>query len=224
MVWLVLVKHNESLGFHVGPIVLHNTSNVSALTSARGHTVIKIYQQMATLQQKDVPAPLWCCRWLPLHPLSISCRAPGGGSIPSFLLLRQVYLSQLSRCFPLPLLKHLEAPSVARPTCLPAWLTIVVFILFLHRGKSSLHDLVCMFLRHSSGFQDVGRSRCSEQMSSACSVLHWDLSWGGIAAEASGSGANERGEGWALLWRLNECWNRREGSQRQEEGGGDQWG
>lgn len=31
-------------------------------------------------------------------------------------------------------------------------------------------------------------------MSSVCSVLHWDLSWGGIAAEASGSGANERGK------------------------------
>lgn len=196
MVGLVLVKHNESLLFHVGPIVLHNPSNVSALTSAGGHTVIKIYQQMATLQQKDVPAPLWCCRWLPLHPLSISCGAPGGGSILSFLLLSQVYLSQLSRWFPLLLLKHLEAPSVARPTCLPsAWLTIVVFILFLHRGKSSLHDLVCTFLRHSSGLQDVGRSRCSEQMSSVCSVLHWDLSWGGIAAEASGSGANEMGTG-----------------------------
>lgn len=36
MVWLVLVKHNESLWFHVGPIVLRNTSNVSALHISPG--------------------------------------------------------------------------------------------------------------------------------------------------------------------------------------------
>lgn len=155
---------------------------------------------MATLQQRGVLPPLWCCRCLPRQPRFISCWAPGAASVSSFLLLLgQVRRSQLKRWFYFPLVKFLHGSISGQPLVL--LISTIDHCCCCH-AVSALRENLIISPAH---FLDIFWSfrtfwRWSLQLCLFFTALRSVLDWVQCRGRGfhSGSGSNEVG----ALWRL----------------------
>lgn len=87
-------KHHKTLYLCRGPTVLSTSSKLWSDNGGVNLAVMKICQQMATLQQRGVLPPLWCCRCLPRQPHFMSCWGPAVEYVSSFLVLLSLFAAE----------------------------------------------------------------------------------------------------------------------------------